>query len=62
MKKKVISLVISTSLTNEQIERAGNARLCIKLDKPVNEGLVGGEDLEIPARNVRVLDSDSDSK
>lgn len=52
MKKKVLSVVIDTTLTNEQIEK-GPVRLSVYPD-PENEP--HGETAD--ARNVRVLDSD----
>ena len=59
VKKKVLSLVIDTALTNEELEKAGAAgkiQLAVERDGPVE-----GETTKttgIPVRNVRVLDSD----
>ena len=51
MKKKVISLVVDTELTNEQIQESYVVLVC--RDKADED-----EGLEHVARSVRVLDSD----
>lgn len=57
LKKKVISLVIDTTLTNEQLEESLVFVACCDKDADEKEQRAA---LSVPhrARNVRVLDSD----
>jgi hypothetical protein len=55
MRKKVISLVIDTSLTNEQIEESLVRVLCC--DRNADESEKANA-MEHTARSVKVLDSD----
>ena len=59
MKKKVIALVVTTELTNEEIED-GEVELLVRERPLASRGHTPPARI-LPARNVRVLDSDESS-
>lgn len=59
MKKKILAITINTTMTNEELEKAGAAgkiQLAVERAGPVEGGTT--KTTSIPVRNVRVLDSD----